>query len=239
MNVSGSLQHALIRRAARRRFAALRVRGLRGQGGLGSPLLLCPNHTNWWDGFVALCLMDELPGRRFAVAQEERQLERYPWFRAAGAIGIDPRTPGALRRSFSALISFLEEPGAGLFYFPEGVMGLQGGAPPKLRRGLGELARRTRPAVVPMAFHYGFREGSRPEVWVLAGTALRGSGAPLVSAVEKAMAGLIKQLHHDWHSLGGTARYRALWSGRSIHENWWARLPGRRHGGSGRKERDS
>lgn len=226
-------QHYLFRRAMRREFGAVRARGMEALRGIEGPLVLCPNHSNWWDGFLAAYLMRELPGREFRVVQEEKTLEQYPWFRRAGAVGIDNRSPGALRRTWGAVAAELGNPIVAMFFFPEGELRAVERGPLRLKPGLERLARRAAFTTVPLAFRYGFRDGPRPEAWVEAGAPLP-PGAPdmtacLAAAMEAARAGL----DAAWHEDGAADCFRELWRHTPIHERGWARIPSRRKPGGG------
>jgi len=226
-------QHWIFRRAMRRNFGAVRVYGLDALHALDGPLVLCPNHSNWWDGFLASFLMPKLPGRGFRIVQEEKTLEQYPWFRRAGSVGLDKRSPGALRRTWPRVAAQLENPRVALFFFPEGELRATESGPLRLMPGLEHLARRHDFTTVPLAFRYGFREGPRPEAWVWIGKALASGTtdltATLADAMEMARAGLARV----WQDPSAADDARDLWRHTPVHERKWARIPSRRRSRSG------
>jgi 1-acyl-sn-glycerol-3-phosphate acyltransferase len=199
MNAFGRFQHWLVRRALRRSFAAFRCAAPAAAPPPDRPLILCPTHANWWDGFAAAALARRFfPERGFWLAQEARHLDRYPWFRHAGVIGLDLATPAAARRGLRALRACLADPAALLVYFPEGVMRLQDQGPLPLRRGVGWLARESGATLLPLALKYGFRDGSRPEIRAAFGTPLAATGGDPVPALQSALAGLTAVLDAHW-----------------------------------------
>lgn len=232
MDILGRLQHHLARRAVRRRFAAVRCSGLEHLRDLpvDRPAILAPIHTSWWDGFFASCLYPHLPGRVFRLAQQQMHLDRYPWFKRAGVIGLDATSPGKLRASMDALASALAEPRVLLVFFPQGRLTIQDAAPIQPRRGMGSLAAKSAAPVVPMVWRHGLRDGSQPELWMRAGPPLSGSGDTLVEAWRARMEELEQTLRDDWNH-GRSADYHPLFAPRlPINEKWVAlrnRLSGR------------
>jgi 1-acyl-sn-glycerol-3-phosphate acyltransferase len=55
----------------------------------GVPLLVCLNHTSWWDLLVGMLLEEQMPARNSYTAMDERQLARYRFFSLLGVIGVD------------------------------------------------------------------------------------------------------------------------------------------------------
>ncbi|MFM7181716.1 MAG: lysophospholipid acyltransferase family protein [Verrucomicrobiales bacterium] len=222
MNAFGRWQHWLARRAVRRNFAAVYCHGLENISGipLGTPVILAPIHTGWWDGFFCSCLLPRLPGRRFFLAQHAQHLGRYPWFRHAGVIGLDARGAGRLRAGLRQLESCLCTPGALLVYFPQGRLTIQDADPIEARRGLGFFAGAAGSLLVPLVWRHGLRDGPKPELWMRIGEPIRVSGLPANKAWNAAMATLESDLRRDWNNSQLT-HYQALSKQKpAIHAKW-------------------
>lgn len=222
MNLFGRWQHWLARRAVRRNFAAVRCHGLENLAAipLGTPVILAPIHTGWWDGFFCSCLMPHLPGRRFFLAQHAQHLGRYPWFRHAGVIGLDAEGPGRLRAGLRQLEACLRVPGALLVFFPQGRLTLQDAEPILARRGLGLLAASSGAVIVPLVWRHGLRDGPKPELWMRFGESIRDSGVAANATWDTSMGKLESQLREDWN-LSQSIDYKHLSEIKpAIHERW-------------------
>lgn len=140
------------------------------------PVLLCPNHSNWWDGFVAcLCHHRIAPDHRFGLLQEEEHLDNYAWFRRAGVLGIDLRTSRASVAGTRTALRYLSGAGlserhqsSSLWVFPQGVL-LDAAAPIESRAGASFLARKSGARVVPIGFRYVWMREAKPTILVLVG----------------------------------------------------------------------
>lgn len=233
MNTFGRLQHAAARRAVRRHFAALRVaeRGLVEAVPQDRPCLVALNHGGWWDGFVCAWLVRLFPNREFRLAQERRQLKRYPWFRQAGALPVDLAGEGRLKSDLKALAGELARPGGLLFLFPEGVLQVRRPGGETAKRGAAWLAAKAGAMVLPCALRYGFRLAERPEVW-----ARFGPGVEAGDDVAGALAEAERELEKAWWS-GDAAGGVPMWPARRpLNERlcWWAREDGADDAGEGR-----
>jgi chlorobactene lauroyltransferase len=156
----------------RRRFYGVFLKGeaaLRRAAEQPRPLIFCANHSNWWDGFVAVLLLPFLAEKRIFLAQSEALLEHYRPLRWLGVFGLDihgnplPGTRYALK--------LLGDPRNGVWIFPQGVL-LPQGTPIEVKPGALWMARHGRALVVPLAFRYEWMVESRPSVFIHCGEAL-------------------------------------------------------------------
>lgn len=167
----------LMRRSMRRRFHAVLARGLEHleQVQPGRSLLVCANHTNWWDGFVARLVgarIQQVTGKNGRyLMQEEANLRRYPFFRACGVFGIDLKKPSASLRYASKL---LRSPSTQLWIFPQGAL-THPAAPLEIRDGAAFLARLAGTQVLPLALRFEWFSESRPTILVDIGPPLTGA----------------------------------------------------------------
>ena len=156
----------------RRRFYGV---FLRGQEHLaahdpGRSVLLCANHTNWWDGFAAALMAPFLPGRAIYLAQYEKLLAHYPPLRWLGVFGLERGGPEAIP-SLRYALRLLAAPPTALWIFPQGVL-LPQWQPIVARRGTLWLARRTGAHVVPIVFRFEWMTESRPSLFIRCGPPL-------------------------------------------------------------------
>lgn len=85
----------------------------------GDPILLLPNHSTWWDGFV-LFLHNHLELKQtLFLMMLERELRKNPFFSKLGAFSIDPGHPRESLR-FSLDILQRGDGRTGLIVFPQG-----------------------------------------------------------------------------------------------------------------------
>ncbi len=141
------------------------------------------NHHSWWDGYLAWFIAAQAE-RPFAVLVDDATLERYPFFRRVGAVGVgDLRA--AVRRAAE---------GAWLFVFPEGRLRASHGLGP-FAPGADAIARLAGVPVHPMAWRVVMRGQQYPEVYLRRGPALAAGAGP--EAQRGAVASLLEALDRD------------------------------------------
>jgi chlorobactene lauroyltransferase len=183
------------------------------------PTLFVANHTNWWDGFFAFLLAQEL-GQRFHILMEATNLERYRAFRL---IGVLPMRRDVARHAYADLASAagVFGPGTGLWIFPQGSRRPAGERPTGCERGAAQLVR-TAPGplrICPVAFRYPFLGEQLPEAFALVGRPW--VGAPVAELDRRAlMGGIERGLGETLDILDGLlaaedlARFRVLIKGK-------------------------
>lgn len=130
-----------------------------------SSIILCPNHSSWWDGFFAYHLNRRIFRRNFKIVMLERELAPRPFFRKVGALGLQPNNPVALAHLFKMIDRLLTPPSTVLLtYFPQGrLLPLQ--TPLKLRHGLKLLSTQPNLAIIPAYFHIESGKHFRPKMF--------------------------------------------------------------------------
>ncbi len=184
--------HAILRWQFRRRFHGIYALGLDYLEDLPKDraVIVSPNHTNWWDGFVARLAFEKLRSRKPVgrLMQEEKQLAEAKFFRMLGVYGIDLDNPlPAMRYS----LRLLRDPRVQLWMFPQGDLVPQW-APITLRPGLERLAQKSGAAVLPLAIRYEWLIESRPSIFLHFG--------PVMASQDVDTAGLqqvMRQLYDD------------------------------------------
>lgn len=144
------------------------------------PLLVVANHTSWWDGFLVREIHRALrPSHPFYTVMLEEQLERHPFLRRLGGIGVVPGSTASLRRLLRTLALVREEsPGALVLFFPQGrlwpghrrPLGFLPGVR-AIRRSLGDAA------VLPLGIHLSPGATAGQQAWLSAAPPLE-EGAP-------------------------------------------------------------
>ncbi|MCX6966987.1 MAG: lysophospholipid acyltransferase family protein [Verrucomicrobia bacterium] len=176
-----------VRRVMRRRFYGVYLRGL-GQleraAASPRPLVICTNHSNWWDGFAAALTIPLFSGRRLYLAQSEELLRLYRPLRWLGAFGLDIH--GSPVAGVRYALGLLGEPRNAIWIFPQGRL-LPQWAPLEVKPGALWLARQSGALVLPVAFRYEWMVESRPSLFIHCGEALEpdASDAALTHALQR------------------------------------------------------
>jgi 1-acyl-sn-glycerol-3-phosphate acyltransferase len=113
------------------------------------PLILAPNHSTWYDGFIPYWVNEQFLQRNFYIVMLEEQLKRYWFFNKLGAIGIKPDSPADIKASMNYLNSLLQ-PKNMIVYFPQGkiIPDIQGKF--ELTQGLRLLSAHSETEIMPM-----------------------------------------------------------------------------------------
>lgn len=135
------------------------------------PTVFLANHTNWWDGFLAVLVTHAL-GLRFQVLMEARNLDRYRIFLRVGALPLRRGHPRQAYADLTAAVSYLCA-GTGLWVFPQGERRPPMESIGRCGRGAAHLAMAYgRPLrFCPVAFRYAFVGEQLPEAFALVGDA--------------------------------------------------------------------
>lgn len=153
----------------RRHFRAVHLLGELPELPADRPLLLTPNHSTWWDGFLVYLLNREVLHRRLYLMMLEEQLARYRFFSRVGAFGIRPGLPREAVAALAYSARVLASPAHALCIFPQGVLRPWAARPLNLQRGLERVLRfHGGPvALVPLSMRCELLADQRPEVFFL------------------------------------------------------------------------
>ncbi len=112
-----------LKRLYRSHFSAFRIlEEYPAEARDGDPVLLLPNHSSWWDGFV-LFLHNRLELKKnFSLMMLERELQKNKFFSRLGAFSIDPSHPRKILESLHFCVDVLKsgDSHTGLILFPQG-----------------------------------------------------------------------------------------------------------------------
>ena len=135
------------------------------------PTIYCPNHSNWFDGYLCMVLARSVFHHEQYLMMEEKNLARYRFFIWAGGFGVDRDDARAAIASLDYAATILRDhPGRGMYVFPQGTMVPNERRPLRLYSGVARLAKQVgHVRVVPMAFRYQFLQEQRPDVFISIG----------------------------------------------------------------------
>lgn len=216
-------------------FQGVYVRGLellRAQAG-GQPLIFVANHCSFWDGLLACHLHQGAIEHDFYIFMEDTQLRRYPFMQKAGAFSINRKNIRSAVASLKYAEELLSDPSRAVWIFPQGQWRPQEARPLKLELGVGHLAKARRDAlVVPVTFHYTFRDGPKASVFIDVGTPLSAPdhGEEVRTYVMGLEQRLTRQLDASAQLLADTALeripegYEAVLTGRPGVAELWDRF---------------
>ncbi len=157
------------RRLTASHFAAVHLGGVALEAGPDRRILFVANHTNWWDGFLAVLLSRDL-GLHFNILMEATHLDRYWVFKWVGALPMHRDSAPAAYADLATAAGCLQRDRGSLWVFPQGRRRPAGEPVRGTERGAAELALAA-PGVrlVPVAFRYAYRGEQLPEAFVWVG----------------------------------------------------------------------
>lgn len=201
------IYRGLIRSALRRRFDRVNLRRTCEPVDPAFPLILCANHSSWWDGHLMMALNEIVLKRDGYLMMEHAQLARYPFFRAAGAFSVDRANARRAAESAAYAAQLLSEaPNRMLLIFPQGEILGNDARPLRFENGVGHIARTVTEragacALLPVALRYEFIGEPTPEAFISVGPplVLRGDLRPKdVSArIASALSSELDALRED------------------------------------------
>lgn len=152
----------------RRKFNSLNVSGLRelSEAAAHWPLLVCVNHSSWWDGIVAFFISRKLNLDSY-VMMEEKQLRRYILFRRLGAFSVVRENPRKAYESVKFAAKLLNEGSKAVWVFPQGEILPNETRPFEFYRGIEKIDELcARYSVVTVSMRYEFLMEAKPDVFV-------------------------------------------------------------------------
>lgn len=178
-----------------RRIAARFIRGSIDDLPTNGRAIVVANHVSWWDAFLVRDLHRRAnTGHPLYTLMGEHELERFPFFRKMGVVGISP-DPSDIRH---ALIRFREiDSPFWLTFFPQGKIWPSHKRPMDFRRGVEMFARELAPcAIIPVALHLEPLVNPAPSAFVGIGEplAVEAGDAVDVGTVERSIEVLLDEL---------------------------------------------
>ncbi|WP_459954339.1 lysophospholipid acyltransferase family protein [Paenibacillus pini] len=134
------------------------------------PILYMMNHSSWWDGLLLYMATQKLSSYEHYVMMEERQLQKYAFFRKVGAYSINRDSSGDIRQSLRYTAELLEA-GHRAWIFPQGEIKHLESRPITFKPGIGLLLRQCpKAAVVPVSLYHSLYQHSKPDVTMCFGS---------------------------------------------------------------------
>ena len=105
-----------------------------------TPLLVCMNHSSWWDVMLGLYIEQKLFGWEWYAVMDARQLLRYKFFARLGVIGVDRTSLSGAREFLTYANTLLKGKRRSLWMTPQGEMLSNYARPVTFQPGMGHLA---------------------------------------------------------------------------------------------------
>jgi len=233
MNIRGALVAGYLRRRARKRFAAIHIRGLeqiapweRG-GGAEHPLLAVVNHSSWWDAILPVIVSRGEHYHDGYGLMDRVQFDRYSFFRHVGILPIDRRNPRRALASLEEVADAMRGQRRTLWIFPQGKILPNDHRPIEVESGTAHLIRLLgKCSVAPVAFRYELGREELPIAYISVGRAEHlpaGDATPVRERsrlIATAMTDELNRLRDDLNE-ERTGGFELLLRGRSsINRRW-------------------
>lgn len=109
-----------LRNLIKRTFHSIRILGECPMLPEDKSVLLLPNHSSWWDGFIIYWINELRWNKTPFVMMEEKQLNRFSFFNRVGAYSIRPGNREDVEKALKYTARLLENPHNLVFLFPQG-----------------------------------------------------------------------------------------------------------------------
>lgn len=189
------------------------------------PLLILPNHSSWWDGFIIYLLNKKRLHRKIYMMMLEGQLKRNSFFRLLGAYSIDPNRMKEVRRSLQYTLDLLNRrhEHSLICFFPQGEL-LPWHTPIRFGKGLEYILHRIENKIqlCYLGIRIEFLQEQHPEVFMELSQLKTIHPRPDFSlpALESEFEALLKRLEQR---IGAGERGSLLFQGKkSINEQFHA-----------------
>ncbi len=151
------------------------------------PIIICANHSSWWDGYVA-ALVERHLGLDAYLMMEEPQLRRYFFFRWAGCFSVDRHNARSAIKTIQYAASLLKgHPGRFVWLFPQGKIVPNDHRPLIFFSGAAHIAKAAAPALLyPVATRIEYMAEQYPNLYISMGEPM------LIGAQELQTPGFLK-----------------------------------------------
>jgi 1-acyl-sn-glycerol-3-phosphate acyltransferase len=127
-------------------------------------LIVVLNHPSWWDPLIGMVLAELFPERTHYVPMDAHSLARYPIFRKLGFYGVEPGTRRGAVSFLDTTLAILSQPKTVVWITAQGKFTDARVRPPRLRSGIGHIARRLNEgSILTLALEYPFWDERLPE----------------------------------------------------------------------------
>jgi len=168
---SDILLNFYLKRIFKQHFNQISILGNIPEPDPGLPLIILPNHSTWWDGFLIYLLNKKIFNRPGYLMMLESQLSKYQMFSGIGAYSINQNKPKDILASLSYTVSLLNQstiPRPLVCIFPQGELLPWEIRPLGYQKGLEWVLCRYGDIVnlLPLAIRLEFKDEQRPEVFL-------------------------------------------------------------------------
>ncbi|WP_340102735.1 lysophospholipid acyltransferase family protein [Rhodohalobacter sp. 8-1] len=128
------------------------------------------NHNSWWDGLIPFLLNQKLFHQNARGMMEDKQLNRYTFFRRLGVFSIDLSSARSSMQSLRYAIRSMDRPNAALYIYPQGEIKPFTTEDLEFKKGIGWLAKKI-PAtdLVPVGIYIHTQESDKPRLQITVG----------------------------------------------------------------------
>ena len=221
--------HGLVRPALRSQFDRISLRRAAAPPD-GAPLILCVNHSAWWDGYMCMLLNETTLHRNAYVMIEDTQLQRYQFLRWTGGFSVNRSDVRSATESLAYAVRVLSnDPRAMLIIYPQGEILGNDVRPLKFFSGVGHIAKNIvravgRCAVLPCALRYEFIGEQKPQAFIHTGEPLlvesEGAARAITAQAEAALTRDLDALHDDVTHYRLAGFDTLMTGGASINRMW-------------------
>ena len=156
------------------------------------PMIICANHSSWWDGYIAALIAHHLRLDGYLM-MEEAQLRRYFFFSWIGCFSVDRQNARSAIKSIQYAARLLKgHPRRMVWLFPQGDIAPNDRRPLKFFSGAAHLAKISAPVLLyPVATRIEYLAEQRPDLYISMGEPL------LVDEKELQTPGFLKSYTHQ------------------------------------------
>lgn len=131
------------------------------------PLLICMNHSSWWDLLIGMWLAEKMPEWTHYGVMDSVQLERYSIFKKMGVLGADKTSREGVRNFLKNAKNLLLPGSRALWITPQGEICSSRKRPIVLQSGLGHLMNGLGSCeIICVSVHYEFRTERLPDIFI-------------------------------------------------------------------------
>ena len=169
------LIHTSLRRHFDRVFFRMRTEFTSEQDAL--PMIICANHSSWWDGYIAALIERHLKLDGYLM-MEEAQLRRYFFFSWIGCFSVDRQNARSAIKSVQYAARLLKGSSRDhtrrmIWLFPQGEIAPNDRRPLEFFTGAAHLARLSAPVLLyPLAARIEYLAEQRPDLYISLGEPL-------------------------------------------------------------------
>jgi 1-acyl-sn-glycerol-3-phosphate acyltransferase len=200
------------------------------------PILLLPNHSSWWDGFLVYWINEKVFHRTLYLMMLEEQLTKYPFFSRVGAYSISSGQLKDIKESLEYTMEVLESeriPSPMVCLFPQGELKTARIHPLGIKSGYHRIVSKCQREVLllPLAIRLEFVDQQRAEIFFRFGEVYtsNANSAPSPEKLDNVLSSLLKEIDEQ---LIRNEKGKLLVQGRtSVNEKWdnlMSHFPGRK-----------